>query len=64
MQGVIVMGRTVGEENNKEETDNKDDGVEDDKADYNNMVAMVTIVATITLLVLLPRSEEGLITYH
>ena len=48
------MGRTVGEENNKEETDNKDDGVEDDKADYNNMVAMVTFVTTITTTSLLP----------
>ena len=40
-----------GEENNNDDTDDKNEGVEDNKVDYNTMV---TIVTTITTTLLLP----------
>ena len=51
--GGIVTGWTGGEENGNEETDDKDEGVEDDKKDYNTMVAMMTTMTTITITLLL-----------
>ena len=51
--GGIAVDQTGGEENNNKETYNNDKGVEDNKEDYNTMVAMVAMVTTITILVLL-----------